>query len=105
MIRAAIILGVLAILAAALAGGRYSLTQQGNMAFEVDRYTGTVWFYTRDGCSKVRGAEWVVRSRGIGGRDKEMKCVIVLRLQAAIICALTLLVATVAIPSTCRALA
>jgi hypothetical protein len=39
MIRAAIILGVLAILAAALAGGRYSLTQQGNMAFEVDRYT------------------------------------------------------------------
>ena len=42
MIRAAIILGVLAILAAALAGGRYSLTQQGNMAFEVDRYTGTV---------------------------------------------------------------
>jgi hypothetical protein len=37
MIRAAIILGVLAILAAALAGGRYSLTQQGNMAFEVDR--------------------------------------------------------------------
>jgi hypothetical protein len=38
MIRAAIILGVLAILAAALAGGRYSLIQQGNMAFEVDRY-------------------------------------------------------------------
>jgi hypothetical protein len=42
MIRAAIILGVLAILAAALAGGRYSLTQQGNMAFEVDRYAETV---------------------------------------------------------------
>jgi hypothetical protein len=54
MIRAATILGVLAILAAALAGGRYSLTQQGNMAFEVDRYTGTVGFRTRDGSSKVR---------------------------------------------------
>jgi hypothetical protein len=51
-------------------------------------------------------AEWVVRSRGIGGRDKEMKMRDeILRLQAAIICALTVLVATVAIPSTCRALA
>ena len=30
---------MLAILAVALAPGRYSLTQQGNMAFELDRYT------------------------------------------------------------------
>jgi hypothetical protein len=35
MIRAAIIFGVLAVLTAALAGGRYSLSQQGNMAFEL----------------------------------------------------------------------
>jgi hypothetical protein len=40
MVKAAIILGVLVIIAAALAAGRYSLTQQGNMAFVVDRYTG-----------------------------------------------------------------
>jgi len=37
MMKAAIVLGVLVVLAAALAVGRYSLTQQGNMAFEVDR--------------------------------------------------------------------
>ena len=54
MMKAAIVLGVLAILAAALAAGRYSLTQQGNMAFEVDRYTGAVWFCTPEGCSRVR---------------------------------------------------
>jgi hypothetical protein len=54
MIKAAIIFGVLVALAAALFAGRYSLTQQGGMAFEVDRYTGAVWFCTRDGCSKVR---------------------------------------------------
>jgi hypothetical protein len=54
MIKAAIIFGVLVALAAALFAGRYSLTQQVGMAFEVDRYTGAVWFRTRDGCSKVR---------------------------------------------------
>jgi hypothetical protein len=54
MVKAAIILGVLVIIATALAAGRYSLTQQGNMAFVVDRYTGAVWFCTTDECSKVR---------------------------------------------------
>ena len=54
MMKAAIVLGVLVVLAAALAAGRYSLTQQGNMAFEVDRYTGAVWFCTPEGCSRVR---------------------------------------------------
>ena len=53
MMKAAIVLGVLIALAAALAVGRYSLTQQGNMAFEVDRYTGAVWFCTPEG-SRVR---------------------------------------------------
>lgn len=53
MIKAAIILGVLIILAAFLFAGRYSLTQQGNMAFIVDRYTGAIWFCTPEGCSKV----------------------------------------------------
>jgi hypothetical protein len=56
MIKAVIILGVLGILAAVLVAGRYSLTQQGSMAFVVDRYTGAVSFCTRDGCSKVRDA-------------------------------------------------
>jgi hypothetical protein len=54
MTKAAIIFGVLVVLAAAMAVGRYSLTQQGNMAFEVDRYTGAVWFCTPQGCSRVR---------------------------------------------------
>jgi hypothetical protein len=54
MMKAAIVLGLLIVLAAALAAGRYSLTQQGNMAFEVDRYTGAVWFCTPEGCSRVR---------------------------------------------------
>jgi hypothetical protein len=54
MMKAAIVLGVLIVLAAALAAGRYALTQQGGMAFEVDRYTRTVWFCTPDGCSKVK---------------------------------------------------
>jgi hypothetical protein len=49
MMKAAIVFGVLVVLAAALAAGRYSLTQQG----KVDRYTGAVWFCTPDGCSKV----------------------------------------------------
>jgi len=54
IMKAAIVFGVLVVLAAALAVGRYSLTQQGNMAFEVDRYTGAVWFCTPEGCSRVR---------------------------------------------------
>jgi len=54
MMKAAIVFGILVVLAAALAAGRYSLTQQGNVAFEVDRYTGAVWFCTPEGCSKVR---------------------------------------------------
>jgi uncharacterized protein HemY len=54
MMKVAIVLGVLVVLAAALATGRYSLTQQGNIAFEFDRYTGAVWFCTPEGCSKVR---------------------------------------------------
>jgi hypothetical protein len=53
MIKAALVLGVLVILAAFLFTGRYSLTQQGNMAFVVDRYTGAIWFCTQEGCSKV----------------------------------------------------
>jgi hypothetical protein len=54
MIKAAIVLGVLIILAAVLFAGRYSLTQQGSLAFVVDRYMGTVSFCSRDGCSIVR---------------------------------------------------
>lgn len=51
MIKAAVILGVLVIIAAVLAGGRYTVTQQGNMAFVLDRFTGTLRFCTRDECS------------------------------------------------------
>ena len=70
MIRAAIVLGV-AILAAALAGGRYSLTQQGSMAFEVDRYTGTVWFCTRDGCSTVREQSGSSETEGLAAETSK----------------------------------
>jgi hypothetical protein len=51
--KAAIILGVLAIIAAFVVGGRYSLTSQGNMAFVVDRFTGSVRFCSREECSAV----------------------------------------------------
>jgi hypothetical protein len=71
MIRAAIILGVLAIFAAALAGGGYSLTQQGSVAFEVDRYTGTLWFCTRDGCSKVREQSGLSEAEGSAAETKK----------------------------------
>jgi hypothetical protein len=40
-------------LAAFLSGGRYTVTQQGTVAFVVDRFTGSVRYCRQDGCRTV----------------------------------------------------
>jgi hypothetical protein len=57
MVKAAVILGMLAVVAAVLAGGRYTVTQQGTVAYVVDRFTGAVRFCTQEECSDVPNAK------------------------------------------------
>ena len=67
---------MLAILAVALAGCRYSLTQQGNMAFELDRYTVRYRFDQRgrfradqtDELEKIDGTTSTLRVRQLTTR-------------------------------------
>jgi hypothetical protein len=58
--RAALIFGVLVIIAALLISGRYTITQQGHMAYVVDRFTGAVRFCTREECVDfpTNGPRW-----------------------------------------------
>ena len=64
MIKAAVVLGMLAIVAALLAGGRYTVTQQGSMAYVVDRFTGAVRFCTREECLDVPSNAVVKQDNG-----------------------------------------
>lgn len=53
LIKAALVLGGLLIVAGLLAGGRYTITQQGGLAYVVDRFTGAVRVCDHEKCSDL----------------------------------------------------